>query len=161
LLTSVLVAQQSSRFAEIVGQVQAPLQFILAIIVNIALSRILAPRLGHGGLALSISITSTLRMLAMLGILARSSGGIGKSLVASLPRMLAAVTIMTLVAVGAESMLQRITDPANGRTIWSYGVFLVFLTGSGVIYLMAAYVLRVPELFQLLEVVQRRFGRRG
>jgi len=134
---------------------------VLAIIVNIALSRILAPRLGHGGLALSISITSTLRMLAMLGILARSSGGIGKSLVASLPRMLAAVTIMTLVAVGAESMLQRITDPANGRTIWSYGVFLVFLTGSGVIYLMAAYVLRVPELFQLLEVVQRRFGRRG
>jgi lipopolysaccharide export LptBFGC system permease protein LptF len=41
LLTSVLIAQQSSRFAEIVGQVQAPFQLILAIIVNIAPSLLL------------------------------------------------------------------------------------------------------------------------
>lgn len=41
LLTAVLIAQQSSRFAEIVGQVQAPFALILAIIVNIAPSLLL------------------------------------------------------------------------------------------------------------------------
>ncbi len=35
LLTAVLVAQQSSRFAELVGQVQAPLSFVFEIIINI------------------------------------------------------------------------------------------------------------------------------
>lgn len=132
---------------------------VLAIIVNIVTSWLLALRLGHGGLALSISITSTLRMLALLTLLSRRTGGLGNALVTSLVRMVPAVAIMAVVAIGMESVLRPVTDPANGRSIWSYGLFVLSLTGAGMVFLAGAYLSRVPELFQLTETVRRRVGR--
>ncbi|MDQ3539641.1 MAG: murein biosynthesis integral membrane protein MurJ [Chloroflexota bacterium] len=132
---------------------------VLAIIVNIAMSSILAPLLGHGGLALSISITSTLRMLALSTILSRRTGGLGDAVVTSLVRMAPAVAIMAVVAIGMESVLRPVTDPANGRSIWSYSLFVLSLAGAGVVFLGAAHLFRVPELLRLTGTVRRRLGR--
>lgn len=133
---------------------------LLAIIVNIAGSSILAPRLGHSGLALSISITSTLRMLALLVILSRRTSGLGDRLFPSLVRMVPAVAIMAIVALGIETALRPITDPANGRSVWSYMLFVISLAGAGMVFLVVAYLFRIPELFQFVQAVQRRLGRR-
>jgi putative peptidoglycan lipid II flippase len=133
---------------------------LLAIVVNIAGSAILAPRLGHGGLALSISITSTLRMLALLTILSRRTGGLGDILGPSLMRMLPALAIMAVVANGMESVLRPITDPVNGRSVWSYVLFVLSLAGAGAVFLVVAYLFRIPELFQFVQAMQHRMGRR-
>lgn len=132
---------------------------LLAIVVNIALSWTLAPSLGHGGLALSISITSILRMLALLAILSRRAGGLGRALASSLVRMAPAVAVMAAVAIGIESGLHQVTDPANGRSIWSYSLFVVSLAGAAMVFLIVAYLSRNPELFQLTQAVRQRLGR--
>lgn len=132
---------------------------LLAIVVNIALSWTLAPLLGHGGLALSISITSILRMLALLTILSSRAGGLGGALVSSLARMAPAVAVMAVVAVGIESVLHQVTDPANGRSVWSYSLFALSLAGAGMAFLIVAYLSRIPELFDLTQAVRQRLGR--
>ena len=131
----------------------------LSVVANIALSWWLASRLGHGGLALSISITYTVRMFALLAILSRRTGGLGHQLISSSLRMLPPVAIFSIVVFGLAWPQAQMTDPASGRTIWSYGTFIISLAGAGLTYLAAALYFRVPEFQQLLLTVQRRFAR--
>ncbi|MDP9382374.1 MAG: MATE family efflux transporter [Chloroflexota bacterium] len=132
---------------------------ILTVVANIALSWWLAPRLGHGGLALSISITNTIRMFILLAILSRRTGGLGQGLVLSLLRMLPAVVNLALVSFWLAEPLRHMTDPTDGRTIWAYGLFTFSLASAGAAYLVAAFYLGVPECKQLLRTVQRRLVR--
>lgn len=132
---------------------------MLTIAVNISLSWLLAPWLGHGGLALSLSITYTMRMFALLSILSRRTDGLVQGLVSSLLRMLPAVVLLALVSFWLAEPLRRVTDPADGRTIWAYGAFAFSLASTGTMYLVAAYCLRIPEFYQLLRMVQRRLVR--
>jgi putative peptidoglycan lipid II flippase len=129
---------------------------LLAIVVNIGLSWLLAPQLGHGGLALSISITATLRMVALMMVLARRTGGFGAILTPSLLRMLLATLLMTLVAVVIAGPVRQATDPAGGRTLWTYAALALALAGTGGIYVIAAWVLRIPELDRLASLVRAR-----
>lgn len=132
---------------------------LLAIVANIGLSALLAPRLGHGGLALSIALTGTARMVILLALLSRRAGGVGRGFTASVLRMLPAALPLALVSVWLAAPLQTMTDPLGGRTIADYGAFVLALTGAGGAYLAAAYVLGVPELRQLLGAVRSRLGR--
>ncbi|MGH2561512.1 MAG: murein biosynthesis integral membrane protein MurJ, partial [Thermomicrobiales bacterium] len=130
---------------------------LLAIAANVALSWLLAPRLGHGGLALSISITSTLRMVVLLAILWRRVGGVGHELRSSLPRMVLAAAMLAAFALWLADPLARITDPTDGRTIWTYGA----LAAAGSLYVAAAYWLRIPECARLVHAARRRLGWTG
>lgn len=132
---------------------------ICAIIINIGLSWVLAPRLGHSGLALSLSITYTLRMLVLAGLLSRRTGGFGAGLASSLSRMLVAGGVMALAAVALADPLQEITDPATGRGLAAYVAFAVAMLGVGVIYAGVAFALRVPEARQVLDRLRRRVVR--
>lgn len=131
----------------------------LTVAANIGSSWLLAPRLGHGGLALSISITYTIRMFALLGILSGRTGGLGQDLISSLLRMLPAVVPLAIASFVLAQPLQRLTDPADGQTIWAYGAVAVSLAGAAAIYLIAAYLLRVPEFGEVLGTVRRRLVR--
>ncbi|MDQ3547714.1 MAG: MATE family efflux transporter, partial [Chloroflexota bacterium] len=132
---------------------------LVTVVANIALSWLLASRLGHGGLALSISIAYTVRMFALLVILSQRTGGLGHQFVTSSLRMLPPVALFAIVSFGLAGPLAQVTDPARGRTIWDYGAFVISLAGASLTYLAAAYYLRVPEFHQLLDTVQRRFAR--
>lgn len=132
---------------------------VLAIAANTLLCWLLAPLLGIGGLALSISITTTVRMLLLLGIFSRRTGGLEGSLLPSLWRMLLAATVLAIVSFVLAEPIRRVTDPADGRTIWSYGVFALSLAGAGMTYLVAAYFLRIPELYQLYQLIHSVRGR--
>ena len=129
---------------------------LVAIVVNIGLSWLLAPRLGHGGLALSISITATLRMVALMVVLARRTGGYGSILTPSLPRMLLATAGMSIIAFVVAGAVDEATDPAGGRTLWTYGALAVALAATGGVYVAVARLLHVPELSQLVGVVRGR-----
>lgn len=131
---------------------------VLGLAANISLSWYLASRFGHGGLALSFALTSAARMLVLLAILSRRTGGLRRQLISSVLRMLLAGAALAVVAVWLGEPLRRATDPERGRTVWTYGVLAAALFLSGGFYLGVAYCLRIPEASPLVHMV-RRYGR--
>ena len=142
---------------------RTPLLFAtLTIATNILLSWVFASRLGHGGLALSIAITYSLKALALACLLSRRLGGsLGQALLASFLRMLVAGAALAGILYWLAGPLRRLTDPARGRPLWTYAVFALALASVGLIYLAAANCLRIPEAFQLAHAIRRRRGRLG
>lgn len=132
---------------------------ILNIVANIALSWILAPHMGHAGLALSLSITYLLRMVVLATILSRRTGGLVSELLPPVTKMLAPLAIFTIAALMTADPLSRLTDPGDGRTILDYIVFTVTLAASAAIYLTAAWLLRLPEITRLVDAVLRKVRR--
>ncbi|MBX6341958.1 MAG: polysaccharide biosynthesis C-terminal domain-containing protein, partial [Thermomicrobiaceae bacterium] len=131
---------------------------VVTIVANIGLSALLAPRLGHGGLALSISVTTTIEMLILLAVLVRRIGWLGSDLLASLARTIAATAAMGLAAFWLAEPLRRATDPSHGRSVLTVAAFVYTLGTVGATYLVAAYYLRSPELHELLARVRSRLG---
>lgn len=131
---------------------------VTAVVANVALSAILAPRMGHGGLALSISLTTTVEMVILLVVLARRTGGIDRQLPRELLKMLAAALILFLAGRLFAAPLARATDPRFGRSLLGYLGFFFTLGAVGSSYLVAAYYLRVPELRLVLERVRARLS---
>lgn len=119
---------------------------VAAVAVNILLSWWLAPRLGHGGLALSISITTTLEMIVLLVVLSRRIGGLGLDIIDGVIRMLLAAGVLGMVCLWFAAPLRQATDPSDGRSILALGGFAFTLLAVGASYLVTAYYLRVPEL---------------
>ncbi len=125
---------------------------LLTIVANIGLSWVLAPRLGHGGLALSISLTSIMRLMILLTVLSRRTGGFWRMLPGSWLRMIPAVVAFAAAAWVLELWLQQVTDPSNGRTIWAYIAFALALSGGAALYLGVAAALRIPDAFRILQM---------
>jgi putative peptidoglycan lipid II flippase len=132
---------------------------IITIAANIVLSWQLAPILGHGGLALSISVTTTIEAVVLMGVLYRRIGGFGSPLLTSVVRTSAAALVMSVISLWMASPLAEATDPTDGRTIWTIGLFLFALATSGATYLCAAYYLRAPELQMVIARVSTRISR--
>ncbi len=132
---------------------------IITIGANILLSWILAPRLGVGGLALSISITTTLEMLILLIVLIRRTGSFENQLLTQIGKMLIAGVFLYLSARLLASPLARATDPIHGHNLMMYAAFAFTLGTVTASYLVAAYYLRISALHQLLNRVQARINR--
>lgn len=133
---------------------------IAAVLANIALGWWLSRSFGFAGLALGMSITYTLRMLALVWLLSRRTDGIWRDLVDTLGRLLVPTAAMAIVAVVLMRPVADATDPANGRTLLDYMIFAAALAVAGGVYLGIAWLLRSPELAGLSRVVERRFGGR-
>jgi putative peptidoglycan lipid II flippase len=133
---------------------------IVTIGANIGLSWLLAPWLGHGGLALSISITTTIEMLILLAVLYRRIGGLGRQLLSSVVRTALAATIMGLVSLWLAGPLAQVTDPAHGRSLNALAAFVFTLSAAGATYLAAAFYLGAPELQEVLARLRSRIGGR-
>jgi putative peptidoglycan lipid II flippase len=131
---------------------------ILTIAANIALSWYLSPILGHGGLALSISLTTTVEAIVLLGVLHYRVGGLGSPLLGSFARSAAAATVMALVGLWIAGPVAEATDPALGRSVGRVGLFGFSLLTAGATYLCAAYYLGSPELTSILARVRSRAG---
>ncbi|MDI3341508.1 MAG: murein biosynthesis integral membrane protein MurJ [Sphaerobacter sp.] len=132
---------------------------VVTVAANIALSWYLAPRLGHGGLALSISITTMIEMLILLTVLYRRIGGLGWALLTSLGKTLVATAIMAVVAARFAGPLAELTAPSRGRSATSLAMFVITLGAVGITYLVAAYYVRSPELFETLARIRSRLRR--
>ena len=135
----------------IAGAVQLGLMVLLAT----WFSRALFPAWGLlplGGIALGASVANWLETGALLWLLRRRLGGIdGRLLFDGLWRLLLAALIMAAVTVGVNALLAG-SPP-----------LLQLLAGSftgGVVYLAAAWMLRVAEL-QQAAILARRLLRRG
>ncbi|MDQ3526071.1 MAG: hypothetical protein M3451_13605 [Chloroflexota bacterium] len=95
----------------------------------------------------------------LLVILSGRTGGVARELAVSFRRMVAPAAILTGVSLAIMQPLAAVTDPANGRTVIDYGLFALGLMVAGGVYLLAAWLLRLPEFYRFLGILQRRLGR--
>lgn len=130
---------------------------ILSLVVNIALNILLITPLGHGGLALASSISSSLNLLLLLWILRGKIGRIdGRNIARSSLKALFASSIIVLLGIvisynGAWGL----------KGLWVYKTLLL---GAGMGLSITGYViihtfLKTEELAFLLDLIKRRSGR--
>lgn len=114
--------------------------------VNVVLSYFLSGWLGHGGLALAISIAATLEMIALVVILRGRIGPLSASLWKSVGRSLVATALFLPAAWWMGDLLARATDPSDGRSITGYVLFAYSLGTAMAIFFALAFVLGSPEV---------------
>lgn len=132
---------------------------LVTIVANIILSALLSPVLGERGLALSISITTTIEMTILLVVLYRRLGGFGMQLFDSIFKTVLASGVMLFVALIFATPLEKATNPAHGRSIESLLAFVLTLGAVGATYLVTAWYIRSPDLHDGLARVQRQIAR--
>ena len=128
-----------------------------AMAANFALGVALRPALGHGGLALALSLASLLEAGLLLAIVRRRLRGLDE------PRLIGS-TLRSLVSAALLSLLLLLAAPTLdglGASVGDLG--RLALLGAGVaagaaVYLLATIALRSEEPTQLLGVVRRRLG---
>jgi putative peptidoglycan lipid II flippase len=133
---------------------------ILAVVINSTLAIVFAGPFGLPGLALAIAIAAWAEALVLLVILGRRQpalrlGPIGRLGV----QAAAAAALAGVVTLGLRTLL-AVLDPDPLRVVLLVEAGLAGLAG-GLIYLVAARALRIPELASIVEVMLDLFRRRS
>lgn len=122
---------------------------LLTIGVNIAAAYILTARLGHRGLAGSLSVTTGLEMVILLLVMRRRIGAFDPAVWHSFVKSTLATAVMAAVLLAIRPRLTTVTDPSGGKSFWQIAIFL-FAVGAGLYtYLVAAWYLRSRELAEI------------
>ncbi len=143
---------------------------VLAVGVNVALSALLVGPMGHGGLALAISITATLEMLLLAVILRQRIGSLGRKLATSVVRAGVAALLFLPLAYWMGDIMARATDPAAGRSVAAYLLFGYGLATAMAAFFAIAFALGAPEVPaivrrvpvigpRLMPIIEPRYGR--
>ncbi|HEX2035604.1 MAG TPA: murein biosynthesis integral membrane protein MurJ [Chloroflexota bacterium] len=127
---------------------------VLAMCANVLLATILVGPLGHIGIALALSVSTTVEAFALLIVLRRRLPAVVTfTFLWSLSRTVIAALVMaavSLVALGTTRILFHLPAPLQ----------LVSAGASGAAtYAAAAFLLRSPDLHDVLAVVRRKLGR--
>ena len=141
---------------------------IATIVLNVALSALLVGRYGHSALALSLSLTTAIEGAILLVVLRRRLGRATPSDLGWLARVVAATTVMAVVARIVAPRVTAATEPGVAPRLLQFLLFAYALALTGATYLMATHLLRVPEVQQAVNLMERlpgigqlgRFGRR-
>jgi len=126
---------------------------VVAMIANIAFSLVLMGPLKHGGLALALSLASTLQLFMLIFLLQKRLGGIeGRVVIRSMVRSFISSLIMSICIyflafkVFSSILEQKTFNLALG--------ILIIVCGGLVIYFISAYVLGSKELSSLKELLK-------
>jgi putative peptidoglycan lipid II flippase len=122
--------------------------------VNAGLMMVLYKPMGVGGITLSTSVVSIINFFGLMLLLGPCIGGVDARRVAwSATRSI--VALMPLAAVsywvwwGLDALL--------GRRLWAQVVAVVVAyVAGGVVYLLAAWAMRMPELRDVVDIIRRR-----
>ena len=140
-LTRVFYAMQDTKTPVIIS--------VSAVVVNIVLSWILSNEMGYRGLALALSIASTIEALVLFGILQRRIRIASRELASRVLRSLLAAALFLPYALWSGEQLAIATDPARGRSIQAYLLFGFGLSTAVSVFLVAAYILGARDLDQM------------
>jgi len=122
---------------------------VSAVVLNIILSWVLSRTMGYRGLALSISIASTVEAAVLLAILQRRIGIVSRELLGRAGRSLLAGALFVPYAWWSGNLLGDATDPDVRRTIWTYLLFAYALGTAVAVYLAIAYAVGAREVLEL------------
>ena len=124
------------------------------VVVNLALNLVLiwVPWLRESAFALSTSVTASIAVLIGLWLLRRRlSASLGlRGVMLGVVRVGAASALAGAVAYGVDQWLVGSAGQALGKTSLTFARGLGPLAAGAVVYLVAAWLLRVPELRELL-----------
>jgi len=138
------------------GEVRTPaLAGLASVGLNIAFSLILAPALGHGGLALANSLAASFYVLALyISLKGRLPYLETRALLKSCTSIAMAATFMG----GTLYILGKVLNLFNPlQATWALGVKISILAGvSLIVFLVLAWAFKVEEM----ELVQGLVGRR-
>jgi putative peptidoglycan lipid II flippase len=127
---------------------------VVAMLANIVFSLLLMGPLKHGGLALALSLASTMQLVILILLLRRRIGGIeGRAVVSAMARSLLSSLIMALcIYILAFKLLAPLFEDTG--MYLTLGVCLVVVSGM-LIYLISSRLLGSKELTSVMEVVRR------
>lgn len=130
---------------------------VLAMVVNVFLACALMWPLKEGGLALANTLSSTLNAMGLFVALRGRVGEMGgKAMVASFGRTVVASTVMGVVVWLAVTKLGFETSETD---LWAKIRLVVIPVGLGMgAFFVAAFVVRSPEMSELLRAWRRRSG---
>jgi putative peptidoglycan lipid II flippase len=132
---------------------------IIIIVINIAISAAVVDRLGHVGLAMSLSISTMIEALILLVVLCMRIGRFDSAFGVWLVRVIAATAIMAGAAEVIRPRLEELTVPGEASRIvqvFQLGIAMLLVAS---IYFAAAWLLRLPESTRLLSAIDRRLQR--
>jgi putative peptidoglycan lipid II flippase len=118
---------------------------IFIIVVNIMLCRALLDSLGHVGLALSLSVTTGIEAIILFVVLRRRIGGFGSEFGVWLTRIIFATAFMALIAELVAPMLDDVTAGGVAPRAIQLFMLMIALGACAAAYLLAAWILNIPE----------------
>ena len=133
---------------------------VIAVGVNAGLNVVLVDVMGYRGLALGTSVAALFNATALFVLLRRSLGGLNDGrLFSSFARIAVASAVMGAVALLMDRWLSaRLPE----RSIpWQVGRVALDIGAALAALMLAAWILRVRELSDSLQMVLRRFRRRS
>jgi putative peptidoglycan lipid II flippase len=126
------------------------------VVLNVLISVALLDRTGYLGLALALSLSTTVEAIILMLVLGRRIGSVAAKTWDWLLRVIASSAVMALVAALLADPLTEATQPGNGPRIQQLLVFLFALGVVGMVYLGCAWMLRIPELSEFFDQLARR-----
>jgi len=133
---------------------------VLALVINAGMSLLLMGPLGHGGLALALSIASSVQFFLLVFLLKRKGSFINIKLV-MISSVRSALAAMFMCA-GLYAVLARWLHAAMGEGVFEKTICLGLLVVLGVsLYAGAARVLGCQEMIWILGMLRRRKRRRA
>lgn len=125
----------------------------IAIIANILLSLLLMGPLSHGGLALATSLASMINFLLLVWALRRRLGGVnGQKIIESIGKSVICALIMGGIL---WFLLGLFPLPPKASLVRLTGGVISGVAVGMVVYLLAAYTLRCPELKDIGRMVKK------
>ncbi|HEV2129177.1 MAG TPA: murein biosynthesis integral membrane protein MurJ [Thermomicrobiales bacterium] len=142
ILTRVFYATRDTRTPVVTG--------VLTVALNLLLASLLIDSLSHAGLALALSVTTGAEAVILWLFLRQRAGGVVSSTFAPwLLRVLLATTVMALLIwLTIETVLEVQTD--KEIPLLMREAFFVYALGMYMLaFVVAAWLLRIPELLQI------------
>jgi putative peptidoglycan lipid II flippase len=127
--------------------------------LNIVIGVALLDRMGYLALALALSLSTTVEAVILIVVLGRRIGNVTAKTRDWLLRVIASSAVMALVAAVLADPLTEATMPGNGPRLQQIAVFLFVLGVVALVYLGCAWMLRIPELSDILDHLARRIPR--
>ena len=126
---------------------------VVAMIANVAFSITLMGPMKHGGLALALSLASTLQLFILIFLLQRRLGGIeGKVVINSMVKSFLSACIMGICIYFLQLELFG-GIATQGVVHFAFGILIVICVGI-VIYGISSFVLRSKELSTLIGLLK-------
>jgi putative peptidoglycan lipid II flippase len=124
--------------------------------LNVVIGLALLDRMGYLGLALALSLSTTVEAVVLAAVLGRRLGFVATKTRNWLQKVIASTAVTALVAAVLADPLTEATLPGNGPRLQQVVVFLVALGVVGLVYLGCAWMLRIPELSDFFNQLSRR-----
>jgi putative peptidoglycan lipid II flippase len=147
-LTRAFYAMHDTRTPVIAG--------IAIVALNVVIGVLLLDRMGYLGLALALSLSTTVEAIILIVVLGRRIGGVTAKTRDWLLKVIASTTVTAVVAAVLADPLAEATLPGNGPRIQQIAVFLFALGVVGLVYLGCAWMMRIPEFSDFLDQLSRR-----